>query len=129
MTINYSLIDALIKLPGVVATGGFTYRGDQTVCHGQLSEIEADTLAKAARATLEVMRMQGDILQMLTTVCAPRVKDCGLQGGKGFAFRGPLRTVCVVSNVFCIINNKEASLTPVLRLMLERQADAADVLI
>ncbi|OYV24982.1 MAG: hypothetical protein B7Z82_09030 [Halothiobacillus sp. 20-54-6] len=89
MTINYSLIDALIKLPGVVATGGFTYRGDQTVCHGQLSETEADMLAKAARATLEVMRMQGDILQMLTTVC-PQGQGLWTSRGQGFCVPRPL---------------------------------------
>lgn len=129
MTINYSLLDELIKLPGVVATGGFTYRGDQTVSHGQINDTEADTIAKTARSMLEILRMQGDMLQMFTAESDPSNKDCGLQGGKGFAIRGPLRTICVISNAFCIINNKESSATPVLRLMLERQADAADVLI
>ncbi|MEW6693239.1 MAG: DUF2173 family protein [Pseudomonadota bacterium] len=129
MTINYSLIDELAKLPGVVAAGGFTYRGDQKVYRGQLSDAEAESIATAARATLETMRMQGDILKMFTTVCSPGVKECGLEGGKGFAVRGPLRTLCVVSNAFCILDHQKASVTPILRLMLERQADAPDVLI
>ena len=106
MTINYSLIDELAKLPGVVAAGGFTYRGDQKVYRGQLSDAEAESIATAARATLETMRMQGDILKMFTTVCSPGVTECGLEGGKGFAVRGPLRTICVVSNAFCILDHQ-----------------------
>lgn len=129
MTINYSLIDELAKLPGVVAAGGFTYRGDQKAYRGQLSDADAFAIATAARATLEIMRMQGDVLQMFTTVCSPGVKECGFEGGKGFAVRGPARTICVVSNAFCILDNQQASLTPILRLMLERQTDAPDVLI
>lgn len=129
MTINYSLIDDLMGLPGVAAAGGFTYRGDQNVYRGLMSDAEADVIAKAARATLEVVRMQGDILKMFTTVCSPGIKECGLEGGKGFAIRGTERTVCVVSNAFCIFDHHKTALNPVLRLMLERQADAPDVLI
>lgn len=129
MTINYRLIDELAELPGVVAAGGFIFRGDQKVYRGQLKDAEAFAIATAARATLESIRMQGDILRMFTTVCLPGVKECGLEGGKGFAVRGPVRTICVVSNAFCIIDNAKTSLTPILRLMLERQADAPDVLI
>ncbi|OYY74598.1 MAG: hypothetical protein B7Y40_04460 [Gammaproteobacteria bacterium 28-57-27] len=129
MTINYSLIDELMELPGVMAAGGFTYRGDQNTYRGLMSDVEADILAKAARATLEAVRMQGDILKMFTTVCSPGVGECGLEGGKGLAVRGTERTICVVSNAFCIFDHHKTSLNPVLSLMLERQADAPDVLI
>jgi len=129
MTINYSLIDELAGQPGVVAAGGFTYRGDQKVFRGKLAEAEATAISVAARATLQAVRMQGDILQMFTTVCAPGVKECGLHGGKGFAVRGSKRSICVVSNAFCIVDNDKTSITPILQLMLKRQADAPDVLI
>lgn len=129
MTINYSLIEELLALPGAVAAGGFTFRGDQYEYQGLISDAEADVVAKMARATLEAVRMQGDILKMFTTVCSPGVKECGLAGGKGFAIRGTERTVCVVSNAFCIFDHHVIGLNSVLCLMLERQADAPDVLI
>jgi len=124
-----SLLSELLDLPGVVAAGNFAYRGDQYAYVGQISDAEARALTILCRSNLESIRMQGNMLQMLTTVCRPGAGECGLQAGKGWLSRGPERSVCVISNTFCILDNAEASVNAVLHLMLNRLADAPDILV
>lgn len=124
-----SLLSELMDIRGVVAAGDFSYRGDQYTFIGKISDSDARIMARLSRANLQSIRVQGDVLQMTTTVCRPGVGDCGLQAGKGWLVRGSERSVCVVSNVFCVFETTKTSVNSVLQLMLERLADAPDILI
>lgn len=124
-----SLQSELMDIPGVVAAGAFTYRGDQYTYTGQISEPEARVLTSLCRANLESIRMEGDMLQLVSTICRPEVRECGFQAAKGWVAHGPKRSLCVISNAFCILNNAEASVDAVLHLMLDRMKEAPDILI
>ncbi len=117
-----SVVGELMGLPGVIAAGEYSYRGDRYSYEGQMSEEMARMASVMCRATSLGVHME---CNMLGTVC----DDCGLVPGKGWAVRGPMFTVCVVSNVFCFLDNSAASLNKTLHLMVERLKDASDEMI
>ncbi len=113
-----SLIGELAAMPGVIAAGEYSYRGDRYVCKGRLDDELARKASIMCRATTMGLHMQAGILGGF---CA---EGCGLVPAHGWVVRGPRYTVCVVANVFCFIDNEAGSLDRVLGLMRERLADA-----
>lgn len=124
-----SLVSDLMEQPGVVAAGDFAYRGDQYYHHkGELSPAETRVVSSLCRANAAAMRMEGDMLAMFSRVCQPGSGGCGFEPTKGWVMHGDSRSVCVISNVYCVLDNGQASLTKVLGMMRERLADAPDTL-
>lgn len=125
-----TLVSDLMKLTGVVAAGDFAYRGDQYYAHkGDLSHQETRLISNLARANSAAVTMECDMLAMFSKVCQPGGAGCGFERGKGWVMHGESRSVCVLSNVYCLYDNDRASLTRILGLMRERLAKAPDVLI
>jgi len=118
-----SLIAELAALPGVIAAGEYSYRGDRFVCKGALDPELARRASIMCRATTMGVHMQADIL---AGFCR---QGCGLVPARGWIVRGPRQTVCVVANVFCFLDNGTAPLDRVVRLMRERLADAPTELV
>ncbi|MGM0690558.1 MAG: DUF2173 family protein [Pseudomonadota bacterium] len=124
-----SLVSDLMDQPGVVAAGDFAYRGDQSYHHeGDLSAAETRLVSSLCRANAAAVRMEGDMLAMFSRVCQPGAGGCGFEPTKGWAMHGKSRSVCVISNVYCVIDNERGSLGSVLRMMRDRLADAPDFL-
>ncbi len=113
-----SLISELAAMPGVIAAGEYSYRGDRYVCRGRLDDEDARRASIMCRATTMGLHMQADILGGF---CG---EGCGLVPARGWVVRGPRFTVCVVANVFCFLDNEAGALNEVLALMRERLADA-----
>jgi roadblock/LC7 domain-containing protein len=56
--------------------------------------------------------------KMIAKFC-PR---CGIHPVRGWMVRGPEHTVCVMANVFCLLDNEQASIDDIMSFM--RQAFA-----
>jgi len=112
-----SILTELAALPGVVAAGEYSYRGDRFAYKGQLDEDQARMASIMCRATTMSVHMQADILG---SFC----EQCGLTPARGWAVSGPRFTVCVVANVFCFLDRDTGSANDVLAVMRERLADA-----
>lgn len=124
-----SLVSDLMDQPGVVAAGDFAYRGDQYYHHkGDLSAADTRIISSVCRANAAAVRMEGDMLAMFSRVCQPGAGGCGFEPTKGWVMHGESRSVCVISNVYCVLDNERGSLTKVLSMMLKRLADAPDAL-
>jgi len=123
---NY--IGKLMKMPGVIASGYFTYKGEVSDFMGQLTKDEAQQLSSMCYANLRTVRMQGNMLQALTAY-KPGNEHCGLHSAKGWVVRGAQKTVCVVSDSFCILNNIDGSLNDILHFMLNETKNSKDHLI
>ena len=125
-----SLVSDLMKLPGVLAAGDFAYRGDQYYRHeGQLSGKETRLVSSLCRANSAAVRMESDMLVMFSKVCAPGAGGCGFEPAKGWVVHGDAKSICVMANVYCVLDNDRASLTQVLGEMRDRLPGADNVLI
>ena len=117
-----SITSQLMALPGVMAAGEYSYRGDRYSYEGQMDSEMARMASVMCRATSLGVHMECNILG---SVCG----DCGLTPGKGWAVRGAHYTVCVMSNVFCFIDNESGSLNDTLHLMLEQVSSESDAMV
>ncbi|MBN2873192.1 MAG: DUF2173 family protein [Halothiobacillaceae bacterium] len=124
-----SLVNDLMGQPGVLAAGDFAFRGDQYYQHkGNLSDAETRLITTLCRANSASVRMEGDMLSMFSRVCQPGAGGCGFEPTKGWVMHGKTRSICVISNVYCVLDNQQASLTKVLRLLRENLSKEADTL-
>ena len=114
-----SVVAELMSLPGVIAAGEYSYRGDRYTYEGQLTDEMARMASIMCRATTMGVHMEGDILGQFC-------EECGLVPAKGWAVRGPKFAVCVMANVFCFLDTANASLTDTLHLLQKELADAPD---
>lgn len=112
-----SVAAELASLPGVVAAGEYSYRGDRFSFKGQLNDEMARMASIMCRATTMSEHMQ---MGMLKSFCP----ECAGDHPKGWIVRGPGFTVCNVANVFCFLDNAAASLNEVMGLMMKRLGDA-----
>lgn len=117
-----SILSELAGLPGVIAVGEYSYRGDRFSYKGQLDEEQARMASIMCRATTMSVHMQAEILDAFC-------QDCGIVPGKGWVVRGPKNSVCVYANVFCFLDNAASSLNQVMSVMREKLADAHDELV
>ncbi len=109
-------------MPGVMAAGEYSYRGDRFSCQGRLSEEQARMASVMCRATTLGVHMQAKILG---SFCA----DCGTTPARGWVVTGPRYAVCVFANVFCFLENEKASVGEVLHALRERLSDAPEALV
>lgn len=112
-----SVAAELASYPGVVAAGEYSYRGDRYTYKGQMTDEMAKMASIMCRATTMSEHMQ---MGMLKAFCP----DCASDPPHGWIVRGPGFTVCNVANVFCFLDNSQASVNEVMALMMRRLADA-----
>jgi len=117
-----SVAAELANMPGVVAAGEYSYRGDRFTFKGQISDEMARMAAIMCRATTMSEHMQ---VGMLEQYCP----GCGSSPPQGWIVRGPAMTVCNIANVFCFIDNDRSSLNAVVALMRKRLAGASHDLV
>ena len=117
-----SVAAELANMPGVIAAGEYSYRGDRFSYKGQIDDEMARMAAIMCRATTMSEHMQ---VAMLEQSCP----DCGGSPPQGWIVRGPTFTVCNIANVFCFIENDRASLNEVAALMQRRLAGASHDLV
>ena len=110
-----SLIDELAIIPGVIAAGEYSYRGDRFSCQGQLDDDKARMASIMCRATTMAVHMQADMLKSLNA-------DCGCAPARGWIVKGEQFSVCVIANVFCFLDNAAASLNEIMDYMRENVA-------
>lgn len=108
-----SLIDELSALPGVIAAGEYSYRGDRFSYQGQLDDEKARMASIMCRATTMAVHMQADMMKGLGN-------DCGCAPARGWIVRGQQFSVCVIANVFCFISNQATSLNAVMEVMRDK---------
>ncbi|MCP5419712.1 MAG: DUF2173 family protein [Gammaproteobacteria bacterium] len=111
-----SIVAELLNQPGVLAAGEYAYRGDRFSYRGNLSESHARVASIMCRATTMSTHMQGEIVAAIS----PKT----LQTFRGWAMRGPAHTICVVANVFCLLDNQTGAINSTLDFM--RRALAHD---
>ncbi len=108
-----SLIGELAAMPGVIAAGEYTYRGDRFSCEGQLDEEQARMASIMCRATNMAVHMQANMLKSLNA-------DCGCAPARGWAVKGETFSVCVIANVFCFIDHSVISMNDIMGLLYDR---------
>ena len=112
-----SVAAEIASLPGVVAAGEYSYRGDRFTFKGDLTDDMARMASIMCRATTMSEHMQGNILEAFCP-------SCGATPPRGWIVRGPAFTVCNMANVFCFLDNAAGSLNQVMALLHKRLADA-----
>lgn len=117
-----SVAAELANMPGVIAAGEYSYRGDRFSHKGQMSDEMARMAAIMCRATTMSEHMQVGLLEQ-------SFPGCGSSPPQGWIVRGPQFTVCNIANVFCFIDNQEASLNTVVAVMQKRLAGASHDLV
>ena len=110
------MVAEIANLPGVVAAGEYSYRGDRFTHKGELTDEMAKMASIMCRATTMSEHMQ---INMLESFCP----GSGGTPPRGWVVRGPGFTVCNVANVFCFLDNAAASLNDVMALLNKRLAD------
>lgn len=116
------IISELASMPGVIAAGEYSYRGDRFSYQGHLDNEQARMASIMCRATTMSVHMQAEILE---SFC----EDCGLTPSRGWMVSGPGMTVCVYTNVFAFIDNSQASKNDVMAFLSEKLADNTDDLV
>lgn len=108
-----SLIQNLSRMPGVLAAGEYSYRGDRFTFAGQLTDELARMASIMCRATTMASHMQVDMMKSLGA-------DCGCAPARGWMVRGQQFSVCVIGNTFCFLDHRAANLNEVMQLLIEQ---------
>ena len=117
-----SVISELAAIPGVIAAGEYTYRGDRFSFEGKLDNETARMASIMCRATTMAVHMETDMLKTLNS-------DCGCAPARGWIVKGEGFTVCVIANIFCFLDNNAASLNEIMSYMRENVAGPEDMLV
>ncbi len=108
--LQMSIITQLLSIPGVIAVGEFSPRGELVAHGGLLDSHQARMAAVMCNANSLAIHMQAGILDSL-------VGGGGLVPIQGWIVRGSCFTVCVVGQRFCFLEQETASVGQVLALM------------
>lgn len=117
-----SVAAELANLSGVIAAGEYSYRGDRFSCRGDINDEMARMASIMCRATTMSEHMQVGLLEQ-------HCPGCGSSPPQGWIVRGPVYSVCNVANVFCFVDNRQASLNQIVALMRKRLAGASHDLV
>jgi roadblock/LC7 domain-containing protein len=117
-----SLIQAISRMPGVLAAGEYSYRGDRFSFAGELTDEFARMASIMCRATTMASHMQVDMMKSLGS-------DCGCAPARGWMVRGQRFSVCVIGNVFCFLDHSAANVNEVMRLLIEQVPQQAGQLV
>ncbi len=113
-----AIVSELLAKPGVIAAGEYTYKAELNTYSGDLSEEQARMLSIMGHATTKGATMQADILGDIDP-------NSGLLPVRGWLVRGERYTLCVVANVYCLLENGKSSINSILSLMRKSLADAS----
>ena len=111
-----NIISELATMPGVIAAGEYSYRGDRFSYEGHLDEEKARMASIMCRATTMAVHMQMDMIKNLGY-------ECGCTPSRGWMVRGDHFSVCAIANYFCFIDNNAASINEVMNLMRAKVPD------
>ena len=117
-----SILPELAAMPGVMAAGEYSYRGDRFSCEGQLTDDMARMASIMCRATTMAVHMQMDMIKNLGY-------ECGCTPSRGWVVNGENFSVCVIANHFCFIQNDAASLNDVMNFMRDNVPDQEALLV
>ncbi len=117
-----SIVTDLLARPGVVAAGEYAYRGDRFSYRGALTEEHARMASIMCRATTMGVNMESRMLE----VFQPR---SGCSPPRGWVVHGPDYTVCVMANVFCMLDNARGSINDIVGFMRQAMAKTPSDLI
>ena len=117
-----SVIAELANVPGVLAAGEYSYRGDRFTYKGQVSDDMARMASIMCRATTMSAHMQADMLE-------EHCPGSGVNPPEGWVVHGPAFSVCNVANVFCFVRHNEASVNRIVAMMRQRLAGASHDLV
>lgn len=115
-------ITQLLAKPGVIAAGEYAYRGDRFSYKGALTEEHARMASIMCRATTMGVNMEGQMLEAFHS-------QNGLRPPRGWMVHGPDYTVCVIANVFCLLDNARASINDIVEFMRQALADVPSDLV
>lgn len=108
-----NIINELSSMPGVIAAGDYSYRGDRFSYEGQLDEEKARMASIMCRATTMAVHMQTDMMKSLNA-------DCGCAPARGWIVKGENFSVCVIANVFCFVDSNSTSLNNIIKIMRDK---------
>jgi len=111
-----SIVTDLLAKPGVIAAGEYAYRGDRFSYRGALSEEHARMASIMCRATTMSVNMEASMLESLEPLN-------GLMPPRGWLVHGPNYSVCVIANVFCLLDNSKGSINEVVGFMRQTLAN------
>ena len=117
-----SIVTDLLAKPGVIAAGEYAYRGDRFSYRGALSEEHARMASIMCRATTMGVNMESRMLE------AFQARN-GLYPPRGWVVHGPDYTVCVMANVFCMLDNAQGSINDMIGFMRQALAKVSSDLI
>jgi len=103
-------------MPGVIAVGEYSYRGDRFSYEGQLDKEKARMASIMCRATTMAVRMQTDMMKSLNA-------DCAFAPSRGWMVKGANFSVCVIANVFCFIDSQTVSINEIMKIMRDKVPD------
>ena len=110
------IISQLMAVPGVIAAGEYSFRGDRYTYEGHLTPETARMASILCRANTLSVNMQVDMFDSL-------VPENGFLPAQGWIVRGRAISVCVTGNIFCFIQNKQGLLNNVMALLRANLAD------
>jgi len=108
-----SVLSDMVAIPGVIAAGEYSYRGDRFSYEGQLDNEVARSASIMCRATTMALHMQTDMMKSLNS-------DCGCAPAQGWIVNGAQVSVCVYANVFCFVDNSANALNHVMQALREK---------
>jgi roadblock/LC7 domain-containing protein len=114
--VGMSIASDLLAKPGVIAVGEYAYRGDRFSYRGALTEEYARMASIMCRATTMGANMEGAMFEALRP-------GNGLHPPRGWLVHGPDHTVCVIANVFCLLDNSRASINDIVKFMYQGLAN------
>jgi roadblock/LC7 domain-containing protein len=120
--VGMGIANDLLAKPGVIAVGEYAYRGDRFSYRGALTEEYARMASIMCRATTMGANMEGAMFEALRS-------GSGLHPPRGWLVHGPAHTVCVIANVFCLLDNTRASINDIVKFMYQGLANVpADII-
>ena len=117
-----SIYSELAGLPGVMAAGEYSYRGDRYHFAGQLGDEQARMASIMCRATTLATHMQANMMKALNA-------ECGCAPAQGWMVRGDQFSVCVYGNIFCFVDNNNASINDVMNFLQEHVGEQTGELV
>ena len=111
-----SIVTDLLAKPGVIAAGEYAYRGDRFSYRGALSEEHARIASIMCRATTMSVNMEASMLESMEPLN-------GFMPPRGWLVHGPNYSVCVIANVFCLLDNSKGSINEVVGFMRQTLAN------
>lgn len=117
-----SIYSELAGLPGVLAAGEYSYRGDRYHYIGHIDDEQARMASIMCRATTLAIHMQVDMMKSLN-------ENCGCAPAQGWMVQGEKFSVCVHANIFCFVENDKASINEVMHFLQQKVSGQAGDLI